>query len=126
MEEQEAIIAAEGALRSAMVAGDVAALDELLDDGLCFTDQHGNRLSKHDDLGAHRSGLLQIAAIEPVGLPEIRLFSDIALVCLTVDLAGQYDGAAFSGRFSYSRVWSRQQGKWRVVLAHCSALPSTG
>ena len=126
MEEQETILAAEAALMSAMLAGDAAALDELLEDGLCFTDQHGNRLSKQDDLDAHRSGLLQIGAIEPVGLPEVRLFSDIALVCRTVDLAGVYAGAAFSGRFVYSRVWSRQQGKWRVVLAHCSAVPSTG
>ena len=122
----DAITEAEAALRSAMLAGDVAALDALLEDTLCFTDQDGKRLSKSDDLAAHRSGLLWIETIEAVASPDIHIRGDSATVCVTVDLAGFYDGAAFFGRFAYSRVWYREAGRWRVVLAHCSALPATG
>ena len=56
MQDREAIVEAEAVLRTAMLTGDIAALDDLLDDELCFTDQAGKRLSKGDDLAAHRSG----------------------------------------------------------------------
>lgn len=125
MEDHDAVIEAEATLRAAMLASDVAALDALLSDRLCFTDHAGNRLSKGDDLAAHRSGRLRIETIDPVGLPDLRMWGDCATVCLTVDLAGLYDGNAFFGRFAYSRVWSWDGGRWRVILAHCSALPAT-
>lgn len=126
MKDQDAIAEAEAALREAMLEGDVAALDDLLDPQVCFTDQFGNRLDKADDLAAHRSGLLKVEAIDAVAPPTIARWGETATVCVTVDLAGFYDGTAFFGRFAYSRVWHRQGERWRVVLAHCSALPATG
>ncbi|RYD45584.1 MAG: nuclear transport factor 2 family protein [Sphingomonadales bacterium] len=115
----------EAALRAAMLAGDVAALDALLDDDLCFTDQSGNRLSKADDLAAYKSGRLKLETIDVVGSPIIRRWGDCATVCITSDLAGFDDGESFFGRFAYSRVWHERSGQWRVILAHCSALPAT-
>jgi len=124
--DEEEIAEAESVLRAAMLASDAAALDILLDDAVCFTDQFGNRLSKSDDLAAHRSGLLQVKSIDPLGDAAIALWGDTATVSVVVDLAGLYDDTAFFGRFAYSRVWHRQEGRWRVVLAHCSAVPATG
>lgn len=125
MKHYEAVTLAEAALRRAMLAGDVEALTDLLADDVCYTDQAGNRLGKADDLAAHRSGVLRLETIDAVDVPDIRLRGDSATVCLTVDIAGLFDGAAFFGRFAYSRVWHLQDGRWRVVLAHCSALPAT-
>lgn len=124
--QDEVIAAAEARLRAAMLAGDVAALDALLDDDLCFTDQAGNRLSKADDLAAYRSGRLKLETVDLVDPPDIRRWGDCATVCVTVDLAGFFGGESFFGRFAYSRVWHESDGRWRVVLAHCSALPATG
>jgi ketosteroid isomerase-like protein len=123
--QDEQIAEAEAALRAAMLAGDIAALDALLDDDLCFTDQAGNRLSKTDDLAAYRSGRLELETIDFVRPPNIRRWGDCATVCVTVDLAGFYDGESFFGRYAYSRVWHAGDGHWRVVLAHCSPLPAT-
>ncbi len=125
MQDQDLIMEGEARLRAAMLAGDVAALDALLSDRLCFTDHAGNRFSKNDDLAVHRSGRLRIEAIDPVGAPDIRMWGDCATLCTTADLAGLYDGSAFFGRFAYSRVWSREDGRWRIILVHCSALPAT-
>jgi ketosteroid isomerase-like protein len=125
MQDDAAILEAEASLRAAMLTGDVAALDALLSDRLCFTDHAGNRLSKSEDLAAHRSGLLRIETIDVVGAPDIRMWGDCATVGVTIDLAGLHDGTAFFGRFAYSRVWNREDGRWRVILAHCSALPAT-
>ncbi|MDZ3830789.1 MAG: nuclear transport factor 2 family protein [Sphingopyxis sp.] len=124
MHDHDAIVDAEARLRTAMLTSDVAALDDLLDDTLCFTDHAGNRLSKDQDLAVHRSGLLRIETIDAMAPPVIRVRGDSATVCLTADLRGLYNGAAFSGRFAYSRVWHRDARGWRVVLAHCSAPPA--
>lgn len=126
LRDLQAVVEAEAGLREAMMSGNVAALDDLLDDALCFTDQNGNRLTKADDLAAHRSGLLKIETIDPAGAPHIRLWGDCAMVAVTVELAGFYGGEAFFGRFAYSRIWYERDGRLRVVLAHCSAVPATG
>lgn len=88
-----------------MPSSDIAALGDILDDELCFTDQTGKRLSKGDGLAAHRSGLLRIEAIDMAGPTDIRVRGASATAWLTVDLAGLYGGSAFFGRLAYSRVW---------------------
>lgn len=59
----EQVILLEEQLRVAMLAGDVRVLDALLADDLVFTDQTGARLTKADDLAAHRLGRLKITRI---------------------------------------------------------------
>lgn len=114
---------AEARLRAAMLAGDVAALDALLGDALVFTDHTGARLSKAEDLAAHRSGRLRLARLEPSGQTLIRRLGDTAIVCVTLDLAGRFDAQPFAGTFAYTRVWHRgEDGRWRVEAAHCSAV----
>jgi len=108
-------------LRAAMLASDVSRLDELLSDALVFTNQHGLRLTKADDLAAHRSGLLAIDTINVRDVPVIRLLGNTAIACLTVDVEGRYADQGFGGTFAYSRVWHRTDGRWRIEAAHCSS-----
>lgn len=61
MQVIEAIAACEEALRTAMLAGDVKALEQLLADDMIFVDQQGVRRSRDDDIAAHRSGLLDLS-----------------------------------------------------------------
>lgn len=114
------ILSFEEQLRDAMLDGDVAQLDRLLSDDLVFTNQAGVRLTKADDLAAHRSGLLAIDSLAERAPPVVRAFADVAAVCATVAVAGAYDGQPFSGTFAYSRLWRRTDGRWQVELAHCS------
>lgn len=111
-------------LRDAMLSGDVSALDELLGDRMVFTNQAGVRLSKADDIAAHQSGLLRIERLDVIGESIVRLLGESAIVSVTVDLAGTYDGQSFGGAFAYSRVWHRSDGQWRVEAAHCSPAES--
>ena len=121
MDDTAQIEQAEARLRSAMLASDVDALDELLSADLVFTNQAGIRLTKSDDLAAHKSGLLRIDRLEPKTTPIIRLLGDSAIVCVTVELAGAYDSQGFGGAFAYSRVWHRHpDGRWQIEAAHCS------
>jgi uncharacterized protein DUF4440 len=114
----------EADLRQAMLTSDVAQLERLLSATLVFTNQDGARLTKEDDLSAHRSGLLAIEKLDLASEPIVRLLGDTAIVCLTVDLAGKYNQRAFGGKFAYSRIWHRKSGKWQVELGHCSSVRS--
>lgn len=118
--DRDAIEQAERQLRAAMLLSDVAVLDRLLSDDLVFTNQDGRRLSKDDDMAAHQSGLLRIKALEVQGEPLLRVLEDAAIVCVTLDLAGVYDGQEFAGTFAYTRMRHRKNGRWQVEAAHCS------
>lgn len=115
------VISMEAQLREAMLAGDVLALDVLLADDLVFTDQTGMRLTKADDMAAHRLGRLKISQID-ISDQHVRPSGTCAIVTLVANVGGSFDGHSFSGRFAYTRVWERQDGKWRVAAAHCSAM----
>ena len=71
----EGLLRAERQLQAAQLAGDVAALDGLLDDRLVAIGSDGFRYAKDDDLAAHRSGGCgQIASwprcLAPLTVPE--------------------------------------------------------
>ncbi|MBA2707894.1 MAG: nuclear transport factor 2 family protein [Gemmatimonadaceae bacterium] len=55
--------ASEAALRKAQLGGDVAALEQLVDDALVFTGPDGAVFGKADDLDAHREGWIRITRL---------------------------------------------------------------
>ncbi|HEY0597013.1 nuclear transport factor 2 family protein [Sphingopyxis sp.] len=126
MTQRAEIIAIEERLRSAMLARDIAALDALLCDDALFVDQNGAQISKAADLAMHRSGRLEIASLDYAPDMLVRCYGEAAATCVTAEIRGTFDGAAFSGRFVYSRVWTRGPNGWRVAQAHCSAVLATG
>lgn len=117
---------AEERLRQAMLTSDVARLDKLLGDTLIFTNQDGARLSKADDLAAHQSGQLKIDRLDAKGEPIIRVLTDCAIVCVSIELAGTYDGSPFSGVFAYTRFWHHDDDRWQIAAAHCSSVSEDG
>ncbi|MGB3847543.1 MAG: nuclear transport factor 2 family protein [Sphingopyxis sp.] len=125
MQVIEAIAACEEALRTAMLAGDVKALEQLLADDMIFVDQQGVRRSRDDDIAAHRSGLLDLSSLDFRGDRLVRPYGDLASVVVTTDVAGSYGGTAFFGTFSYLRLWKQQGDRWQIILAQCTACPSS-
>ena len=114
----------EAELREAMLAGGLKVLDALLAEDLVFTDQAGARLTKADDLAAHRLGRLKIAQID-ISDQHVRPSATFAIVTLVADVGGSFNGHGFAVRLAYTRVWERLDGKWRVAAVHCSALAWT-
>jgi hypothetical protein len=90
------ILAAEAALRAAQLAGDVGALDRLLDDGLVVTGLDGAVVGKADDLALHRSGRLKVTRMDPSDTRIVRL-GPVAVVSVRMEAAAVVDGAAVSG-----------------------------
>ncbi len=115
------IVALESELRAAMLAGDVAVLDRLVDDDLIFTMPTGAVVGKADDLDAHRSRRMLLTRLHLVD-QHILHFGGTAVVSALMQLAGTFEGAPFGGPFRYTRVWVKRAESWRVVAGHVGAV----
>ena len=120
MLDTSTVRAAEIALRQAQLAGDVAALDLLLDDALVFTGPDGRIYGKADDLEAHRSGAIRITMLTPSD-ERVQDFGSIVVVSVRMEMQGSFQGMPFAGPFRYTRVWRLSSG-WRIVAGHVSAV----
>ena len=119
---RELLLDAERRLQAAQRAGDVDALDALLDDRLVATGPDGASFGKADDLEAHRSGVLRITKLVQEDL-DVLLDGDVAITRVTVSAEAVQGGVPTAGRLKYTRTWVRRDDGWRVLGAHLSALP---
>lgn len=108
------ILRHEERLRQAMLAGDVAELDRLLDIELLFVGPDARVHGKADDLALHRTGTTRFTSLE-VRDRRLAVHGEAAVVTVEADLAGEFAGAPFAGRYRYLRVWARRADGWRVV-----------
>lgn len=114
------ILEAEERLRLAMLASDVAALDELLAPGLIFTNHCGQVLAKQDDLAAHLTGTLKVEELLPSEL-QIREVGAVVIVSVRAQIKGRYAGVRADADLRFTRVWAQADaGGWQVVAAHSS------
>lgn len=117
------IAALEAELRAAQLASDVHALDRLISEDLLFTGPDGALATKADDLAAYREGIMRVSLHEPEELRVRRIGAEVAVVALRTRVAGSYAGVPFSGTARYTRVWAREDGRWRIVGGHVTVLP---
>ncbi|GHG65210.1 nuclear transport factor 2 family protein [Comamonas sp. JC664] len=118
---EEDILAAEEALRRAMLSSDVAALDALLSDDLVFVSHTGQLFDKEADLAPHRSGALRLTRLD-ITEQELRYLSAGAVVVVRASVSGEFQGARFEGDFRYTRVWQVVDDAPQVITAHCTAV----
>jgi ketosteroid isomerase-like protein len=125
MASVESLRDAERRLQAAQLAGDVDALDALLDDRLIFTGgPDGGRYSKADDLDGHRSRVQVMSRVSEEAL-DVLVDGSTGVTWFLGTLEGTYAGTPFSARLRYTRTWIHDaQRGWRIVAAHSSpALP---
>jgi hypothetical protein len=117
----EALREAERRLQAAQLAGDVTALDRLLDDRLRFTfGPDGSVHTKADDLAAHRSGNLAMAGVVEEDL-TVLVDGRTGVTWFLGTVAGTFGGTPFTQRVRYTRTWIHDdQHGWRVIAAHVS------
>jgi ketosteroid isomerase-like protein len=118
--------ALEAELRAAQLTADVSALDRLISDDLLFTGPDGSLGTKADDLAAYRNGVMRVAAHEPEEMRVRRVGADAAVVALRTRMSGSFAGTPFDVTARYTRVWAREDGRWRIVGGQVSVTPVTG
>ena len=112
------VLDAEERLRLAMMASDVAVLNDLLADELLFTNHLGHLLSKHADLAAHEQRLLTITDLR-ASERHVRVNGNMAVVSVRMQLTGSYHDAETHGDFRFTRVWTQDAtGALQVTAAH--------
>jgi len=112
---------AERRLQAAQLAGDVAALDQLLDDRLLFTfGPDGKCYTKQDDLQAHRTRQMVLTKVVEEDL-TVLVEGRTGVTWFLGALEGTIAGTPFSARLRYTRTWIHDDDHgWRIVAAHAS------
>ena len=112
---------AERRLQAAMLAGDVAALDQLLDDRLIYTGgPDGGCYTKEDDLQVHRSRQLVMTKVVEEDL-TVLVDGRTGVTWFLGMLEGTFAGVPTNGRMRFTRTWIHDNDHgWRIVAAHAS------
>lgn len=102
-----------------MRASDVDALQRLLHPALLAVGPDGALVDRAVDIEAHRTGVFEIAELTE---EEVRVVvaGETALTFVVLAIRGTIEGADVSGRFRYTRTWTRAGGSWQVIGAHIS------
>ena len=116
------LLRAERRLQDAQRAGDVAALDQLLDDRLVAIGPDGSRYTKEDDLAGHRSGSSTIAELVEEHV-DLLVVGATGVTFFIGTVSGVFEGQPMSARLRYTRTWvhDRQAG-WRILAAHIAVV----
>jgi hypothetical protein len=115
------LLALEKRWNDAIVAKDIAALEEIIDPDFVFIDVDGTVTSRAQLLDAIRSPKL---TIEPFLTRDVRIrvFGRTAVLTGWFEQNGTYDGRSFSLRTRYTDVYVFQGTRWVAVSAHSSRL----
>lgn len=120
----DTLLRAERALQAAQLAGDVGALDRLLDDRLVAIGPDGARYTKDDDLAAHRSGSSVVSELVEEQV-EVLVAGATGVTFFVGTVSGTFDGRPMSARLRYTRTWRHdEQEGWRILAAHIAVVDS--
>lgn len=110
-------LATDGQFFSALIAGSVEELNQILaDDFVMIEVMGGSEVTKSSLLGAVESGRLKFEAVEPAEM-RVRIYQTTALVTGRTQMSGRFDQTPFTARSRYTHVYVEQQGRWRMVAA---------
>ena len=119
----DGLLSAERELQAAQRAGDVAALDRLLDDRLVAIGPDGARYTKEDDLAAYRSGSSVVTELVEEDVEAV-VAGSTGVTFFTGRVAGTFGGEPTSARLRYTRTWTfDEDAGWRILAAHIAVLP---
>jgi ketosteroid isomerase-like protein len=107
--------------RTAIVQNDVATANRLLADDYLGINPNGTLETKADALAQRRSGALKVSSIEPANI-KVRVYGDTAVVTSQVKIEGHDGDRDISGRYHYTRVYSRRGGEWKIVSFEASRI----
>lgn len=112
--------------RSAVLKGNIPAMDALLADDYMAITPTGILQSKEQALASLRTGSMHFKAID-LSDRKIRLYGTTALVTSRAEVAGTGPDGDLSGSYRYTRVYVRDsRGVWRIVSFEASKIKQPG
>jgi Domain of unknown function (DUF4440) len=107
----------------ALVKADTRKLDDILGNRFVDTDEEGNRTDKRGVLGALKSGDLKMASIILSDM-QVRAYRDSAVVTGAALQTGTFRGQPLVPRIVFTDTFVLENGNWRAVASHRSAVHS--
>lgn len=112
--------------RSAVLKGNISAMDALLADDYMAITPTGILQSKEQALASLRAGNVHFKTID-LSDRKIRLYGTTALVTSRAEVAGSGPDGDISGSYRYTRVYVRDpHGVWRIVSFEASKIKQPG
>jgi len=105
----------------ALVKADTAALDSILLDSYVDTDEGGCRFDKPGILAAIKSGDLKLASITLLET-QVHRYDNSAVLTGTSAQAGAFQGQPIAPKILFTATLVLQNGEWRAVAAHRTAV----
>jgi len=116
----------EDAWRSAILKGNITAMDALLADDYIAISPTGILQSKEQALANLRSGSVQFKTIE-LSDRKIRMYGSTALVTSRAEVNATSPEGEISGSYRYTRVYVKDaHGVWRIVSFEASRIREPG
>ena len=106
----------------ALVKADTAALDAILVDSFVDTDEGGCRLDKPGIVAALKSGNLKLVSITLLET-DVHRYNDCAVLTGVSAQAGMFQGQPIAQKILFTATLVLQNGEWRAVAAHRTAVP---
>ncbi len=101
---------------------DMAYLDKILADDFFALNPQGQLLNKAQQLENLKRTDRTLKVLN-ARETQVRFYGDVAILTEHVTVDGQDKGRAFGGEYRFLRVFAKQNGDWKVVLAQGSPMP---
>ena len=118
----ELLISLEEKWVRALANSDIVTLDSILSDTYVDTDEHGQRTDKKGLLAALQSQDLSFESIKLSNM-KVRNYGDAAVVTGSAEQTGNYKGQGLPTKIVFTDTFIRENGKWKAVASHRSAIP---
>jgi ketosteroid isomerase-like protein len=118
------VLAVDEARRVAMLHGDIKALDGVIADDATIVWGDGTVDDKTSTLALFRSGRLRYEQLDYHNT-RVRIYGDTALVTGNGRVQAQADRRALQHLVLVTRVYVRQQGRWRLVASQTTRVGPT-
>src|ERR1043165_2624080 len=105
----------------AQIHADAAALERIYADDFIGVGPSGTVRTKAQVLSDFTSGNLKFQSITTDDV-QVRVYGDTAVETGRSTMNGQDKGKAVPSENRFTRVWVKQQGRWRLVAIHYSTL----
>ena len=116
---EQAIKQLDGERIQAQVGADAAALDRIYADDFIGVGPSGTVRTKKQVISDFTSGTLKFQSITTDEV-QVRVYENTAVETGLSTMNGKDKGTAVPRNTRFTRVWVKQQGRWRLVANHYS------
>ncbi len=114
MTAEQTLMKMEQEMTDAVIKGDMTVYDKYAADNAVFTDPGGVLTNKAQSIAMFKAGDLKIESSKIEGM-KVQMFGNTAVVTYRTTDKGMYKGRDISGQYSWTDVFVKMGGKWKLV-----------